>query len=291
VGSSIARTFSFDGRSLRPVCIEVEVHGGSPAFSVVGLPDGAIVETRERLREALASSGFQFHGRRVLVKVTPTGKTSFANRFDLPIATALLVASGQLSWDALERLAIVGELAPDGSTRPVSALRFTARAALDIGADALLIPAEQMEEMLVVSAPGLDLVPVERIGDLPGLAAERPPSVAEVNHCVVTGTLRAEPMAARNSRGDRVTLLRLDFLVQDPDEPQRLWAKATCEVEVPDELARRFDVRKLQAGAPVLAAGQLSEREIILDGTAVRRNVIVASLVKAGPSFYQWEQP
>lgn len=290
MNSSIARTFSFDGHSPRPICVEVEIHCGPPAFSIVGLANRTM-ETRERLREALANSGFQFPRRRVLVKVIPTSKASFASRFDLPIATALLVASGQLEWHALERLAIVGELTLNGSTGPVSALRFTARAALDIGADALLIPAEQMEEMLAASAPGLELVPVERLSDLPGLAAERPPSVAEINHCVVTGTLRTEPEAARSPRGDRVALLRLDFLVQDPEEPQRLWAKASCEVEVPDELARRSDVRKLHAGALVLAAGQLSERKTVLDGTTVRRSVIVASLVSAGPPFHQSEQP
>ena len=289
MGSSIAKTFTFDA-SPRPICIEVEVHCGQPAFSVVGLPDGTVRETRERLRAALANSGFQFPSGRVLVKITPTSRAPFASRFDLPIAAALLVASGQLSWDALVRLAIVGELALDGSIRPVSALSLSARAALDFGADALLIPAAQIEEELAASASGLEVVPVERVADLPGLAAEWPPSIAEINHCVVTGRLRAEPEAAKSPRGDHVTLLRLDFLVQDPEETQRLWTKATCEVEVPDELARRSDVRELQAGASVLATGQLSERASIVDGITVRRSVIVASLVKGGPPLHPWER-
>lgn len=88
---------------------------------------------------------------------------------------------------------------------------------------------------------------------------------------------------AESPRGDHVTLLQLDFLVQDPDEPGGYGAKAGCDVEVSAELAMRSDVGGLRAGAAVFVAGQLSEREIVEGGITIRRGVIVAALIKGGP--------
>jgi hypothetical protein len=104
----------------------------------------------------------------------------------------------------------------------------------------------------------------------------------EINHAVVTGRLSAEPQEARSPLGDRVTLLRIEFPVADPDHPQTLWAWASCLVEVSGDRARR-EIEQLHGGASVLAAGQLSERWMIEGGHTSRRGVIVATLVKAGP--------
>jgi hypothetical protein len=109
--------------------------------------------------------------------------------------------------------------------------------------------------------------------------ASTPP---EINHAVLTGRLSAEPQEARSPLGERVTLLRIEFPVADPDHPQALWAWASCLVEVPRDRSKR-DVEELHGGASVLAAGQLSERWMIEDGHTSRRGVIVATLVKAGP--------
>jgi hypothetical protein len=106
------------------------------------------------------------------------------------------------------------------------------------------------------------------------------PTPPELNHLVLTGTLSAKPWRGKSPRGDAVTLLRLAFPVLDPERPQDLWTWASCEVEVPDALARR-SVPGLQVGAPVLAGGQLGEREAAEEGG--RRGVIVASIVHSGP--------
>ena len=109
--------------------------------------------------------------------------------------------------------------------------------------------------------------------------ASTPP---EINHAVLTGRLSAEPQEARSPLGERVTLLRIEFPVADPDHPQVLWAWASCLVEVPGDRSKR-DIEELHGGASVLAAGQLSERWMIEDGHTSRRGVIVATLLKAGP--------
>lgn len=116
-------------------------------------------------------------------------------------------------------------------------------------------------------------------GRRPMLPTSTPP---EINHAVVTGRLSAEPQEARSPVGDRVTLLRIEFPVADPDHPQTLWSWASCLIEVPGDRARP-EVEQLHGGASVLAAGQLSDRWMIEGGHTSRRGVVVATLVKAGP--------
>jgi hypothetical protein len=105
------------------------------------------------------------------------------------------------------------------------------------------------------------------------------PTPPGLNHLVLTGTLSAQPQQGQSPRGDAITLLRLSFPVRDPERPQDLWTWASFEVEVPEPLARR-SLPGLQVGAPVLAGGQLSEREASADSG--RRGVIVAAIVHSG---------
>jgi hypothetical protein len=97
-----------------------------------------------------------------------------------------------------------------------------------------------------------------------------------LNHLVLTGALLDEPCEAISPRGDRVALLRLGFPVRDPERPEDLWTLARCEVEVPAAIAER-SVPTLRVRAPVLAWGQLSDREAAEDGS--QRGVIVAAAV------------
>jgi hypothetical protein len=98
----------------------------------------------------------------------------------------------------------------------------------------------------------------------------------ELNHLVLTGTLLEKPHGARSPRGDAVTMLRLGFPVRDPERPEDLWTLARCEVEMPAALARR-SIPSLRVGGPVLAWGQLSDREATGDDS--QWGVIVAATV------------
>jgi magnesium chelatase family protein len=164
-----ARTFTLDGIEARPVRVEVDVHRGLPAFSVVGLPDAAVREARERVRAALANCGFEFPLRRIVANLAPASLRKAGPGLDLPIAVALLVASGQLSWEALPRLAMVGELALDGSIQPVSGVLAIAEAARETGAETIVVAAENGPEAALVG--GLEVVPLESLGQVSALAA------------------------------------------------------------------------------------------------------------------------
>jgi magnesium chelatase family protein len=162
-----ARTFTLDGISARPVRVEVDVHRGLPNFTIVGLPDAAVREARERVRAALVNCGFEFPLRRIVVNLAPASLRKAGPGMDLAIAAALLSASGQLEWEGLARVALAGELALDGSTRPVQGALAMAEAAREGGAEAIVLPAENGPEAALVE--GIGVTGVETLGQLPGL--------------------------------------------------------------------------------------------------------------------------
>jgi magnesium chelatase family protein len=166
---STAATFIFAGLSARQVRVEVDVHRGLPSFSVVGAPDPVAREARERVRAALVNCGFEFPLRRIVVNLAPASLRKTGPGMDLAIAAALLTASGQLEWKELPTMALAGELALDGSTRPVPGALAMAESAREAGADAIVLPAENAAEAAL--AEGIQVIPLETLAQLPPLAA------------------------------------------------------------------------------------------------------------------------
>jgi magnesium chelatase family protein len=181
-----ARTFTLDGISARPVRVEVDVHRGLPGFAIVGLPDTAVREARERVRAALVNCGFEFPLQRVVVNLAPASLRKAGPGMDLAIAAALLRASDQLEWEGMERVALAGELALDGQVRPINGALAIAEAAREGGAEAIVLPAENGPEAAL--AGGVEVVPLTSVAELPALAAgERAPSPAPLRLRVGSG--------------------------------------------------------------------------------------------------------
>ncbi|MBO1324180.1 YifB family Mg chelatase-like AAA ATPase [Acetobacter sp. TBRC 12305] len=170
------RSFAFSGIEARPVWVEVQVSSGLPAFLVVGLPDKAVAEARERVRAALTSIGLALPVRRILVNLVPADLPKEGSHFDLPIALALLAAMGVVPGEELSRFAALGELSLDGRINPVSGVLSAAleAAAMDLG---LICPAPQGEEALcggdisILAAPDL----LALINHFSGLQVLTPP--------------------------------------------------------------------------------------------------------------------
>jgi magnesium chelatase family protein len=164
-----ARTFTLDGLSARPVRVEVDVHRGLPGFAIVGLPDTAVREARERVRAALVNCGFEFPLQRIVVNLAPASLRKAGPGMDLAIAVALLSASGQLEWERLADVALAGELALDGATRPIHGALAIAEAAREGGAEAIVLPTENGAEAAL--ATGIEVIPLDGVGRLPALVA------------------------------------------------------------------------------------------------------------------------
>ncbi len=164
-----AQTFTLDGISARPVRVEVDVHRGLPAFCVVGLPDAAVREARERVRAALVNCGFEFPLRRIVANLAPASLRKAGPGLDLALAAALLAASEQLDLARLSKLAMVGELALDGAVRPVPGVLAIAEAARERGVETILVPAENGPEAALAGEIGV--AGLERLDQLPALVA------------------------------------------------------------------------------------------------------------------------
>jgi magnesium chelatase family protein len=113
-------TVAFQGIETLPVEVQVHLGAGLPAFTVVGLPDKAVAESRERVRAALSSMGVQLPAKRILVNLAPADVQKEGSHFDVPIALGMLVALGMIPADALEGFVALGELALDGQLQPVA---------------------------------------------------------------------------------------------------------------------------------------------------------------------------
>jgi magnesium chelatase family protein len=162
-----ARTFTIDGVCAREVRVEVDVHRGLPAFSIVGLPDAAVRESRERVRAALVNSGFEFPLRRITVNLAPADLPKAGPGLELAIAAALMAACGQLPGGLDPGFALAGELALDGSVRSIAGVLAMAEAAREAGARRLVVAAANGSEAALVE--GLTVLALERLDQIPAL--------------------------------------------------------------------------------------------------------------------------
>ena len=129
--------------------VEVDVSAGLPAFDVVGLPDTAVKESRDRVRAAMKNSGFKFPSGRITVNLAPADQKKEGSGYDLPILIALLKATGQLKYDASDSI-FIGELSLDGKVRPVGGVLAMTITARQNGAKRVFVPLENATEGAVV---------------------------------------------------------------------------------------------------------------------------------------------
>ena len=121
------------GLAAPEVVVEVHLSNGLPGLAIVGLPEAAVKESRERVRSALINAGFEFPAKRITLNLAPADLPKEGGRFDLPIALGILVASGQIPQEAVGNLECVGELALDGQLRAVTGVLPAALAVADVG--------------------------------------------------------------------------------------------------------------------------------------------------------------
>ena len=160
-----------------PVTLEVYITNGLPAFDVVGLPDAAVKESRERVRAAVKNNGYRFPVSRMTVNLAPADKKKVGTLYDLPMLIGILAASGDLKQPE-DDCAFLGELSLTGELRPISGALPMAVAAAREGIRRLFVPAENATE--AAFAEGLSVYPVETVAQLVAhLKGEAPIAPAE----------------------------------------------------------------------------------------------------------------
>src|SRR5512140_3600882 len=150
-----------NGIEAYPVEVEVNAGYGDTLIVVVGLPDAAVKESKDRVTTALTNSGFKFPMGRTTINLAPADVKKEGPSFDLPIAIGLLAASEQIETDQLDNFVIVGELALTGAVRPCKGVLPIALRAKADGKIGVLVPVDNAPEAAVVA--GLQVIPVQNL--------------------------------------------------------------------------------------------------------------------------------
>src|SRR5471032_1122997 len=157
------RTAAVFGIEACPVHVEVDVSFGFPSFTMVGLPDASVRESRDRVRSAIRNSGFEFPAHRITVNLAPADVRKAGAAFDLPIALGILAAQGIVERREIADLVILGELSLDGSIHATRGVMPIAVAARREGLAGIVLPAANAGEAAIVG--GLDVFPVSSLAD------------------------------------------------------------------------------------------------------------------------------
>ncbi|MHC9038346.1 magnesium chelatase domain-containing protein, partial [Cobetia marina] len=160
---AMLRTRASLGLEAPEVQVEVHLSNGLPGLSIVGLPEAAVKESRERVRSALLNAGFEFPARRITLNLAPADLPKEGGRFDLPIALGILVASGQVPEEAVAQIECLGELALDGSIRSVTGVLPAALCCRKAGRT-LVVPRGNADEAAL--AEQLDVLSVGHLLEL-----------------------------------------------------------------------------------------------------------------------------
>lgn len=163
---TLARTTSINliGLKGEPIEIEVDVSNGLPAYSLLGLPDATLSESRDRIRAAILNSGRKWPNRKVTVSLSPAWLPKSGSAFDLPIALAILTASEQLSPFDLEKAFFLGELSLEGNLRPIRGVLPTLIAARELGIKRVIVPRENFQEAGLLK--DLDVVSCSKLSEV-----------------------------------------------------------------------------------------------------------------------------
>jgi magnesium chelatase family protein len=144
--------------------VEVDIAQGLPVFATVGLPDGAVKESKERVKAAIKNSGYDFPPKRITVNLAPADVKKEGAGFDLPIAVGILAALGVVSPSLLEEYLLLGELSLDGRVKSIRGALSLAMAAKSKGKRGVLLPKENAEEAAVVQ--GIDVLGVDVLSEV-----------------------------------------------------------------------------------------------------------------------------
>ncbi|HEY1911714.1 MAG TPA: YifB family Mg chelatase-like AAA ATPase [Vicinamibacterales bacterium] len=157
------RTAAVFGIEACPVHVEVDVSFGLPGFTMVGLPDTSVRESRDRVRSAIRNSGFEFPPHRITVNLAPADVRKAGASFDLPIALGILAANGAVTRREIADIVLLGELSLDGSIHPTRGVLPIAAAARRAGLAGILLPLANAREAGIVA--GLDVIGVTVLAD------------------------------------------------------------------------------------------------------------------------------
>lgn len=143
------------------VCVETDISNGLPAFDIVGLPDAAVKEAKERIRSAIKNTGFRFPAKHIVINLAPASKRKEGSGYDLPMALSIICATEQIYALDLSKCAFFGELSLDGTVQPINGILPMVISAYKSGFTDMFVPTENADEAAVIE--GVNIYPVSSL--------------------------------------------------------------------------------------------------------------------------------
>lgn len=260
-------TFAIDGIDPRQVSVEVDIRPGLPAFTIVGLGDTAVRESRDRVRSAISNSGFEFPQTRITANLAPAFLRKVGPGFDAALAIAILAASGQVPAAAVDRYAVFGELSLSGELRDSPGALAVAEGARRAGLERLIVPRERAREAALVQ--GLEIAGVSTLRAAAEVLTGAPlPALPAPAIEVGDGELASEPDLA-DVRGHAAPLLALEIaaagahnllLEGPPGTGKTMLARRIPSILPAMTRAEAIEVTRIHSVAGLQAAGLVRAR-------------------------------
>jgi magnesium chelatase family protein len=277
-------TFAIDGVDPRPVWVEVDIRPGLPTFTIVGLGDAAVRESRDRVRSAVLNSRFTFPQARITANLAPAFLRKAGPGFDAALALAILAASGQVPVGELARYAVYGELSLGGQLRDSPGALAVAEGARRAGLERLIVPPERAREAALVE--GLGIVPVRDLRAAADVLSGSEPPRAPALVSVPAPDRRTEPDLS-DVRGQETALLALQIaaagghnllLEGAPGTGKTMLARRLPTILPALTRSEAIEVTRIHSVAGVHAGGLLSARPF----RAPHHTISAAGLVGGG---------
>ena len=250
------------GLNAYEVSVETDVQNGLPSFSVVGLPDAAVNEARDRVRSAVKNSGFTFPNRKIVINLAPADLKKAGTSFDLPIAMGILIEEGVLETEQLKDYAFAGELSLNGDLRGVRGVLPIVMGLKEIGVKNVIVPEANAKEAALID--GINVFGANCLGDVVNHFIETPLKQFKIDiNTYLSDTKENFEYDFKDVKGQQKAKRALEIaaagghnllMTGSPGSGKTLMAKCFASILPPLELSEALELTKIYSICGLLSA-------------------------------------